>query len=59
VADLVQQLLHQACPAEAVGIDDEGQFAEQVGSAQLMSALIAGQVCSPAVVGPACRCSGG
>ena len=35
VAELAQQLLHQACPAEAVGVDDEGQFAEHVGSKML------------------------
>ena len=50
VAGLAQQLLHQAGPAEAVGLDDEGQFAQKVRTAQLMPALVIGEVRRPAVV---------
>ena len=32
VARVVQQLLHQARTTEAVGVDDEGQLVEQVGT---------------------------
>ena len=50
VAGLAQQRLHQARPAEAVGLDDKGEFAQKVRAAQLMLALVTGEVRRPAVV---------
>ena len=50
VAGLVQQPFHQACPTEAVGLEEEGQFPEQVAAAQLMPALVVGEVRRPAVM---------
>ena len=50
MADLAQQALHQSRPAVAVGLDDEGQFAQQVAAAQLVAALLVTHVRSPAVV---------
>ena len=50
VAGLAQQALHQARPAEAVGLDDEGNLAEEVRFAQLVPAPVAGEEIRPAVV---------
>lgn len=50
MAGLAQQAFQQARPAKAVGLDDEGEFAEKMGAAQLMPAPVVGEVTRPAVV---------
>ena len=45
-----EQCLHQAGPAHAVGVDDEGQLAKEMRAAQLVPAAGVGQVGLPAVM---------
>ena len=39
VADLVQQLVHQACPTVSVGLDYKGEVPKEMRPAYLMLAL--------------------
>ena len=50
VAGLLEQFLHQARPAETVGLDDEGQFPEQMGTANRVLAVFAGETGFSAVM---------
>ena len=50
VAGVAKQRLHQARPAVVVGVDGEGEFAEEVRAAQLVPAASVGQVGLPAVM---------
>ena len=50
VADLAQQLLHQARPTVIVGVDDKGEFPKKMRPAYLMLAQLVCKVCCPAIV---------
>ena len=50
VADLAQQLLHQAHPTEIFGVDDKDEIPKDMQPAYLMLALVVCKVCCPAIV---------
>ena len=50
VADLAQQLLHQARPTVIVGVDDKGEIPKKMRPAYLMLAQPVCKVCCSAIV---------
>ena len=50
VADLAQQLVHQACPTVPVGVDDKGEIPKDMRPAYLMLALEVWKAYCPAIV---------
>ena len=50
VADLAQQLLHQARPTVIVGVDDKDEIPKKMRPAYLMLAQLVCKVCCPAIV---------
>ena len=50
VADLAQQLVHQACPTVSVGVDDKGKIPKDMRPAYLMLAQEVLKVYRPAIV---------
>ena len=55
---LLEQALEVVRPRVAVGLDDEGELAQQVGATQAMAAVGVGQVGGPAVVDEAAAIAG-